>query len=425
MAVSKRGWWPGKADRRQREVRDLSFLVATSQEIAASLDLDRILAAATRATAQIVHRGGTGGGARAAFHQLVEGNRLRIAHDHDEAGSRYTHGEYPVNWNKAAVRAIRRGRLEVVREGDLAPELADLAGKEGWRAGALVPVSAGGRLQGLLVATARDHDTFSDEELHLIEVVAQMTGLAIGHAATLEREREEADRVSDLERTKSEILRLASHELRGPLTVVRGYLSMILDGSVGKADPTTKRMLKTVEAKVGEMEALITQMLEAARLEDAGLLLRMERFDLADAILESIQRAAPGDLAERVKFARPETELLVNADRSRVLTILGNLVGNALKYSPGGQEVTVTAGVEDGQVATRVADRGIGIAASDLPKLFTRFGRVAPAEHAVIPGTGLGLYLSRELARLLAGDVTVASELGKGSTFTFTLPLAD
>jgi signal transduction histidine kinase len=409
------------ATERESEVRDLSFLVTTSQAIAASLDLDSIIRAATRAVAQVVRRGGTGGRSRSAFHELVGADRLRVVDDYDEAGSHYASDEYPISWNQAAVRAVERNRLEVVRHGDLAPELIALAEKEGWRAGALAPVRATDRPHGLLIATARDRDRFSDEELHLIEVIAQMTGLAIGHAETLQREREEADRAGSLERTKAEFLRLASHELRGPLTVIRGYLSMILDGSLGSADETTLKPLQMVQAKVGEMDAIITQMLEAARLEDSSLLLKLDRFDLGEAIEEAMARTRePG----RIKFPRPKLELAVNADRDRTLTILTNLLDNAIKYSPGGGDVTVTAGLDGGQVVVGIADRGIGIAEKDLGILFTRFGRVGSAEHAAITGTGLGLYLSRELARRHGGDVTVESELGRGSTFTLRLPPA-
>jgi signal transduction histidine kinase len=408
----------------ERAVHDLSFLVTTSQAIAGSLDLDEILRAATEAVAHVVRRGVAGSSSRAAFHELIDGDHLRIAYDLDDAGSQFASGEYPINWNRAAVRAVRRGAIELVHEGDLAPELAALADKDGWLAGALVPVHGGGRLQGLLIATARDHDNFTDDELHLIEVIAQMTGLAIGHAATFEREREEAERAGRLERTKSEFLRLASHEMRGPLTVVAGYLSMLLDGSLGATDETAKVTLRTVQGKVAEMETLISQMLEAARLEDFSLLLKMESFDLGDAIAEAIRRATPIPELKRVKFERTEPGLLIKADHERVLTILGNLVSNAVKYSPEGGDVVVSASSDDGQVVVKVLDHGIGIAAKDIPFLFTRFGRVVPAEHAAIPGTGLGLYLSRELARLLAGDVTVESELGRGSTFTLRLPLA-
>jgi len=406
---------------REHEVRDLSFLVTTSQAIAASLDLDSIIRAATQAVAQVVRRGGAGGRSRAAFHELIGDGRLRIADDYDEAGSHFSGGEYPMSWNQAATRAVARNRLEVVVEGDLAPELLALAEKEGWRAGALAPVRASERLHGLLIATARDRDAFRDEDLHLVEVIAQMTSLALGHAETLQREREEAGRVGSLERTKAEFLRLASHELRGPLTVIRGYLSMILDGSIGSADEATMRPLRTVQGKVGEMDSIITQMLEAARLEDSSLLLKLDAFDLADVIEEAVPRARePG----RIKFRRPEVELAVNADRDRTLTILGNLLDNAIKYSPGGGDVTVTAGVEGEQVVVGFVDHGIGIADKDLGMLFTRFGRVVPAEHAAIAGTGLGLYLCRELARRQGGDVTVESELGRGSTFTLRLPLS-
>ncbi|MDQ6919537.1 MAG: hypothetical protein M3Z98_09285, partial [Candidatus Dormibacteraeota bacterium] len=122
-----------RATEREREVRDLSFLVTTSQAIAASLDLDAIVRASTQAVAQVVRRGG-GGRSRAAFHELIEDGRLRIATDYDESGNHFAGGEYPMSWNQAAVRAVRSGRLEVVAEADLAPELVALAEREAWRA---------------------------------------------------------------------------------------------------------------------------------------------------------------------------------------------------------------------------------------------------------------------------------------------------
>ena len=405
----------------EREVRDLSFLVTTSQAIAASLDLDTILASATQAVAQVVHRGGRGGPARAAFHQLLNGDRLRIAYDYEGAGSRSAIGEYPIAWNRAAVRAASSGQIEVVAAGDLTPELAQLVDQERWHAGAIVAVRTAGRLHGLLIATARDRD-FTIEELHLVEVVAQMAGLAIGHAEMFARKHDEAERAGDLERTKADFLRLASHELRGPITVVRGYLSMLLDGSFGTPDPTTARMLATVQGKVSEMDRLITQMLEAARLEEGKQLLKLERFDLVDAIEEAVHRMALVDPDGRVRLERPALELPLKSDRERLLTILTNLIGNGLKYSPGGEAVTVTAAAVDGHLLTTITDHGIGIAIRDLPIIFTRFGRVVPEQHSEIAGTGLGLYLSRELARLMGGDVTVVSVLGEGSTFTLSLP---
>jgi len=114
----------------------------------------------------------------------------------------------------------------------------------------------------------------------------------------------------------------------------------------------------------------------------------------------------------------------VEVDRGRLLTILTNLIENAIKYSPAGGPVKVGIGVRDGMAEVTVRDKGLGIAAADLPRLFSRFGRIVTADNSNIPGTGLGLYFARELARMQGGEITVRSQEGAGSAFTISLPLA-
>jgi signal transduction histidine kinase len=166
-------------------------------------------------------------------------------------------------------------------------------------------------------------------------------------------------------------------------------------------------------------------MLETARLEDSRLQLRLERLDLDRILAEAAQRSRPlaGD-KHQLLIANTAGAVPVLGDRGRLLTILTNLLDNAIKYSPEGGPVEVRIEVVDGQAQVAVSDRGLGIAAEDLPRLFTRFGRIVTTANSNIPGTGLGLYFARELARMQGGDITAESVEGAGSTFTLTLPLA-
>lgn len=233
-----------------------------------------------------------------------------------------------------------------------------------------------------------------------------------------------ADSMSSLEKVKSDFLNLASHELRGPLAVLRGYLAMLSDGSLGELPPRVRAVLPTLNAKASQMGLLITQMLEAARLEDSQLQLKLEPAEMRSLVRQAVdtmgQLTAPG---QSMLLEGAGNEILLVADAVRVETILVNLLDNALKYSPAGGGVRVHVSDEDGVVTVRVRDQGIGIAEADLPKLFTRFGRLVTPENSHIPGTGLGLYLSREIARMHGGDITVASTVGEGSEFCLTLPL--
>jgi PAS domain S-box-containing protein len=245
------------------------------------------------------------------------------------------------------------------------------------------------------------------------------------HEEHLRRTRENSERLEALEHTKSQFLNLASHELRGPLSVVRGYVSMIEDGTLGNVTPEVKSVLPIVSSKLRQMDLLVNDMLETARLEDSRMQLDLEPLDLRDAVRRAVESLEPID-SERhnVALRLPSQPVMVVADVMRVGNILSNLIDNAIKYSPDGGEVVSTVSSRDGMAMVSVRDPGIGIAQQDMDTLFTRFGRVVTKHNRHIPGTGLGLYLSRELARLHGGDLTVVSSPGLGSTFTLTLPAA-
>jgi len=242
----------------------------------------------------------------------------------------------------------------------------------------------------------------------------------------VEREREamqlraHADRMADLERTKTEFLNIASHELRGPLTVIRGYNSMLEDGSIpAEQIPAVARIL---EAKLAQMDVLIEQMLETARLEQDGLDLFRETFDLRGVAQEQVDVFRPLAPGRALVMSGDVGTLPVEGDPARIGTIVSNLLDNAMKYSPDGGEICVTTGHRDGHAFVSVRDEGIGIAPEHLPALFTRFGRLPTEENLSIPGTGLGLYLCQQIARRHRGDITVRSTAGVGSEFTLTLP---
>ena len=252
--------------------------------------------------------------------------------------------------------------------------------------------------------------------------VSQLLGYASSVTAGLERVRV-TERLAAIERNKTQFLNLASHELRGPLTVVRGYVSMLEDGLLGNLNERGRKAVPVISTKVLEMNALIEQMIEAARLEDGALMLRPEANDLRELVRAAVDSATPElDGEHRIRVKCPDSPVQVRVDGERVKTIVSNLVSNAIKYSPQGGQVDIEVVNRGGLARVSVKDRGVGIAKEDLPILFTRFGRVSTPETDHLPGTGLGLYLGRQLARLHGGEITVDSEPGRGSTFTLHLP---
>jgi signal transduction histidine kinase len=253
--------------------------------------------------------------------------------------------------------------------------------------------------------------------------VNQLQGYASAVTAGLERAKV-TERLAAIERNKTQFLNLASHELRGPMTVVRGYVSMLEGGLLGDLNERGRKAVPVISAKVMEMNALIEQMIEAARLEDGALMLRPTEIDLRDVVIEAVEAARPlVDERHEISLRTPGRPVPVRVDHERVKTIVSNLVSNAVKYSPQGGVIECELTARGGIARVAIKDSGLGIAQGDLPILFTRFGRISTPHTDHLPGTGLGLYLGRQLARLHGGEITVESAPGKGSTFTLHLPL--
>lgn len=246
---------------------------------------------------------------------------------------------------------------------------------------------------------------------------------SVEDAAVLRRE---VSRLAALDKVKSDYLDLVSHELRGPLGVARGYVSMIADGSLGDVDQRTAMVLPVVLGKLDEMGRLVDQLLLTARLEDSRLHLDRCPQDVRGLLRAAVEAVQPRAAAagRTVVMEEDEGELICAVDAPRILTALGNLLDNAVKYSPAGSQVRCSADLRGGCAELSVADDGDGIPPDEMPRLFTRFGRTESAANRGIPGTGLGLYISRELARRHGGDIAVSSRPGAGATFTMSLPLA-
>ena len=239
------------------------------------------------------------------------------------------------------------------------------------------------------------------------------------HAAE-ERLRAHAERMAELEHAKTQFLDLAAHELRGPLTLIRGYNSMLKDGGV--PPERIPEIAQILEGKLAQVDLLVEQMLEMARLENDKLELHLEAFDLRQLTIDQVARFRPVAHSHDLAMDGGSTAATVTADRSRIGTIIGNLIDNAIKYSPAGGAITCTVGAADGQRFVTVTDNGLGIAPEHLPLLFKRFSRLPTTENKSIPGTGLALYLCREIAQRHGGDIVVSSAPRRGSKFTLRLP---
>jgi len=225
-----------------------------------------------------------------------------------------------------------------------------------------------------------------------------------------------------LQEQLEDLLRAVSHDLRNPLSAVLGQ-AQILERRLGKEGlPQEQKGAETIAAAARRMDIMIQDLVDTARSESGQIRLERQPIDLRAFALDLKQRLAPSLETGRVVIEAPEGLPLVWADPARLERILTNLWSNALKYSAPGTPVTMSAFQSDDEVITTVKDLGPGIPAEDLPHLFERYFRARATEAR--EGLGLGLYITRKLVEAHGGHIWVKSEVGRGSTFSFSLPLA-
>jgi signal transduction histidine kinase len=275
---------------------------------------------------------------------------------------------------------------------------------------------------GMLTAAGSVAGGFTDDDVRVLRTAAQAAGMVWRHKQTetdlarLYAEAREANRVMD------GFVSMVAHELRGPLTVVSGYASMIARGDLGEPPEAWQRPLGYLVEHSGRMRRLVDDLLLAARLSSGRQAPAPQRVDLRDAVSAALERATPGAelTGARLDAALPDEPVEVVADPEHLAVILDNLLSNALAYggSPARVEVTVT---DDGSVL--VADNGRGVPEDMRERIFERFVRIDEGRGAPA-GTGLGLYIGRELATQLGGSLTIdARAADRGTTFALQLPL--
>jgi signal transduction histidine kinase len=229
----------------------------------------------------------------------------------------------------------------------------------------------------------------------------------------------------ELDRMKTEFVSQVSHELRTPLTAIKGFTELLLEDDGSSANEEQREYLTIVKSNVDRLVALINDLLDISRIESGKIVLNLEAVDVA-TLVQAVATTMQPLLERKEQTIAVCTEPglpAVHADQDRVMQVLTNLVGNAHKYTGTGGTIDVDASRQGDRVCIAVRDNGVGIPPEDIPKLFTRFFRVDSSLTRAIGGTGLGLSIAKSIVELHGGTISVESELGKGSVFSFTLPI--
>jgi signal transduction histidine kinase len=286
-----------------------------------------------------------------------------------------------------------------------------------------VPLLRENQIIGSLSFNRKAPGEFPPEVVDVLKTFATQSALAIENARLF---REIADKSAQLEaasRHKSEFLANMSHELRTPLNAIIGFSEILAEKMFGDINEKQTEYLQDILESGRHLLSLINDILDLSKIEAGRMELELSEFDLPQAIDNALILVRERASRRGIRLGSTVDPRLgmIGGDERKVKQVLLNLLSNALKFTPEGGRIDVGARVHDGAAEVSVADTGIGIAPEDQAAVFEEFRQVGTADKKA-EGTGLGLALSRKFIELHGGRIWVRSELGAGSTFTFTLP---
>jgi GAF domain-containing protein len=408
-----------------RSVGQLTALGEVGRAVSSSLDLDTVL---TTIVGRAVQLSGTDGGTIFEYDEAAEEFSPRATLNADESQSallratRLRRGEGAVGQ-----MAVTREPLQIpdiAAEGAYESRLRGALLEAGTRAVLAIPLLHEERIVGGLVVTRRTPGAFTTEIVEILRTFATQSALAIENARLFREIERKSRELEVASQHKSDFLANMSHELRTPLNAIIGYSELLeeeagdLDG--GRLVPDLQKIAVAAKHQL----SLINDILDLSKVEAGRMELERSAFDLAAAIDDAI-------LLMRERASRRGITLerhveggvgAIRADERKVKQVLLNLLSNAVKFTPAGGRIEVRAGMADGDAEIAVTDTGSGIAPEDHDAVFEEFRQVGTAEKKA-EGTGLGLALCRKFVELHGGRIWVRSQVGEGSTFTFTLPV--
>jgi signal transduction histidine kinase len=403
----------------RRRNQALGVLVRMAREMVAAEDVDRLLEGAAQALHEDM------GYHYASMHLVdAEAELVRLTAQAGPESSEMVGGFTQRIGVGLAGLAAERGELIVSKDATNDPRVLHLPG---FQIGSevSVPLVSRGQVLGVLNVHAKQPNGFDESDMHFLETLAGQLGAALSRARRAEQLREAYQALQEADRLKEEMLQNVSHELRTPLTYITGYTDLLLEGEMGELNADQHEGLQVVFAKAQTLARLVNDIITLQTVEGGDV--HYEHFGLPDLLREAatsseiVARTAGVELVLDVAPDLPD----VRADRLRIGQVLDNLLENAIKFSPGGGQVTVRARMEGAEVYVAVSDTGIGIPPDELERIFERFYQVSAGPARRFGGVGLGLSICKTIVEAHRGRIWAESTPGQGSTFTFTLPLEE
>jgi len=292
----------------------------------------------------------------------------------------------------------------------------------GLRSELVTPLLLGARPIGMLSLSRDRVDAFSEDEAELVALLGRLVATAVQNIRAYEAERKRVEELARLSELRADFVSLVSHELRSPMAAVIGAARTLQDRWRMLSASQRESFLALIGDETSRLADLVADVLDTSRIEAGTFSYRFEEVDLGRVVDEAVETAALAQQEVPVVGSVPGMLPAIRGDHARLRQVLGNLIENAVKYSPEGGEVRVSAAAANGAVQIEVRDAGPGIPQDQQRRIFEKFGRV-DVPGASKPGTGLGLFIARSIAEAHGGSLEVISGVEHGSTFTLTLPV--
>jgi GAF domain-containing protein len=410
-----------------QSVDELKALGEVSRAVSSTLDLETVLATIV---ARAVELSGARGGVIFEYHEATEEFHLRATHRLEPELVEFLQAA-PIRLGEGATGQAAASRApvqvhDILDERDYAfARLRPVFVRLGYRSGLVVPLLVEQRIMGALGVLRPESGGFAPEVVELLQTFATQSVLAIQNARLFRELDAKSHQLEAASRHKSEFLANMSHELRTPLNAIIGFSEVLSERMFGDVNEKQAEYLQDILASGRHLLSLINDILDLSKVEAGRLELELASFDLPASLENAMilvrERATRHGITLEVAVDAGVGEVV--GDERKIRQILLNLLSNAVKFTPEGGRVGVTATAAEDVITIAVSDTGVGIAPEDQAAIFEEFRQVGSTDARKQEGTGLGLTLAKKFVELHGGRIWVQSQVGQGSTFTFTLPV--
>jgi signal transduction histidine kinase len=410
-----------------RSVEELKALGEVGQAVSSTLDLQTVL---NTIVGHAVQLSGTNSGVIYEYEEASQEFHLRASHRMEEEVVEALRAA-PIRLGEGAT-----GRAATTRAPVQVPDISDqreytgtrvrpMLTRLGYRSLLSVPLLREQQLMGALTVWRRASGNFEPEVVNLLQTFATQSALAIQNARLFREIEDKSRQIEAANRHKSEFLANMSHELRTPLNAIIGFSEVLGERMFGELNEKQAEYTEDILSSGRHLLSLINDILDLSKVEAGKMEVELAKFDLPMAIENALTLIRERAVRHGITLSRTVDERLGDfvADERKVKQVLLNLLSNAVKFTSEGGRIEVNARMSDGSVEISVSDTGIGIAAEDQEAIFEEFRQVGTDYSHKREGTGLGLTLTKKFVEMHGGKIWVKSDLGKGSIFTFTLPI--